>query len=171
MNLSQEEIKVSKSDFLVSKTDLKGKITYCNRQFMQIAGYKEVDLIGKPHNIIRHEDMPKTVFKFLWDNIKQKKEVFAFVKNRACCGRYYWVYANVTASLGDRGEIVGYHSVRRKPDEEAIKVISSIYETLLKIEKTDGVDSALKYLVGVLDEKKLEYNEFIIGLQHQTIRI
>lgn len=169
MDTNKDEIKVSKQDFLVSKTDTKGKITYCNREFMHIADYKESDLIGKPHNIIRHVDMPRTIFKLLWDNIKQKKEVFAYVKNRTSDGKFYWVYANITASLNDKGEIVGYHSVRRKPNENAIKSILTIYETLLKIEKSNGLEASLDYLLNFLKEKKLEYNEFIIGLQHGRI--
>jgi PAS domain S-box-containing protein len=68
-------------DFIVSKTDLKGRITYCNRVFIEFAGYDEHELMGEQHNIVRHPDMPRGVFKYLWDTLAQKKEVFAYVLN------------------------------------------------------------------------------------------
>lgn len=166
----EKEIKISKNDFLVSKTDTKGVITYCNREFMQIAGYKESELIKKPHNIIRHKDMPKTVFKLLWSYIQDKREIFAFVKNRTKDGGYYWVYANVTASIGEDKNIVGYHSVRRKPSESAIIAIEKIYKILLEKEQV-SVDNAMAFLDEFLADHELGYNEFIIGLQHESIRI
>ena len=72
-------IEMKEEDFIVSKTDLKGRITYTNKIFMKMAGYTEKELLGKPHNIIRHEDMPKAVFKLLWDMVQGKEEIFAFV--------------------------------------------------------------------------------------------
>ena len=84
------------NDFIVSKTDTKGRITYCNQIFMDMAEYTEEELLGKPHNLIRHPDMPKAVFKFLWDTIPTKQEVFAYVINRTKHGNDYWVYANIT---------------------------------------------------------------------------
>lgn len=166
----EKEIKVSNGDLLVSKTDTKGVITYCNRKFMKIAGYGENELIGKPHNIIRHKDMPKSVFKLLWSYIEEKREIFAFVKNRSNNGGYYWVYANVTASFDENGDIVGYYSVRRKPNEDAIKTIEGIYKMLLEKEE-DSADLATAFLGDFLAQHELGYNEFIIGLQHGTIRI
>ena len=110
------ERKMNDNDFIVSKTDLKGKITYCNRIFMDMAEYSEEELLGAPHNIIRHKDMPKDVFQLLWDRIQKKEEVFAYVVNRTKNNNEYWVFANVTASLDVRGNIIGYYSVRRKPN-------------------------------------------------------
>lgn len=162
-----KEVKVSQGDFIVSKTDLKGNITYCNREFMKIAQYREQELLGKPHNIVRHPDMPRAVFKLLWDNIKKKQEVFAFVKNKTSCGDFYWVYANVTASLDNDGNIVGYHSVRRKPNDDAIKTIQVIYKTMLEKERAQGMDASYDFLMNMLEENKLTYNEFIVGLQHR----
>ncbi len=169
--MSNEEVKVTKGKFLVSKTDLKGDITYCNREFMRIAGYSEAELLGQPHNIVRHEDMPKAVFKLLWDYIQEKREIFAFVKNKTKTGGFYWVYANVTASLDVKGDIVGYYSVRRKPEEHAVKSIEGVYAELNRIEKVDGMKGALKFLNDFLDKNEYSYNEFAIGLQHGKIRI
>ena len=153
------------NDFIVSKTDLKGKITYCNQIFMELAKYSEKELIGAPHNIIRHSDMPRIVFKLLWDRIQNKEEIFAFVKNLSKDGGYYWVYANVTASLDERGNIIGYYSVRRKPSEEGIKVTSDLYAKLLELERTGGMEASDRFLNDLLKEKGVSYDELIASLQ------
>ena len=105
---SKKEHQVSADAFLVSKTDVKGKITYCNVPFANIVGAKSEELIGKPHNIVRHPDMPKIVFQILWKYVKDKREVFAYVKNRSFDGGFYWVFANVTPSYDQNGNIIGY---------------------------------------------------------------
>lgn len=155
-----------KSDaFLVSKTDTKGRITYCNPPFIEIVGLSEQDLLGKPHNIIRHPDMPKTIFKLLWSKISKKEEIFAYVKNLSYDGGYYWVYANVTASTDKTGNIVGYYSVRRKANQKALDIIIPLYEKLLSLEKSSGVEAAEKHLFGLLQDKGVSYEEFSNNLQ------
>lgn len=156
---------LDENDFIVSKTDKSGRITYCNRVFMQLAEYEEEELIGKPHNFIRHEKMPRAVFKLLWERIENKEEVFAFVINKSKRNNYYWVYANVTASLDKSGNIIGYYSVRRKPNSEAVKVIEGLYTDMVRIEKNEGLEASMKFLTNLLDEKELSYDEFIINLQ------
>jgi len=152
-------------DFIVSKTDLQGKITYCNKIFMRLAKYTEEELIGAPHSIIRHPDMPKIVFKLLWDRVKNKEEIFAFVKNLSKDGGYYWVFANVTASLDINGNIVGYYSVRRKPSDEAINVLSDVYANMIELERSGGMEASGKYLNDLLKEKGVSYDELISSLQ------
>ncbi|MDO5045940.1 PAS domain-containing protein [Campylobacter sp.] len=156
---------VKESDFIVSKTDTKGKITYCNEAFLEIVGARSSDLLGKPHNIIRHPDMPRIVFKLLWDRIKSKKEIFAFVKNKSFKGGFYWVFANVTASLNEKGDIVGYHSVRRSPNMDGVKVIDGIYKKLLDAEKSGGMEASGKLLEQILKENKISYDELVHKLQ------
>lgn len=153
------------NDFIVSKTDLKGNITYCNQIFIKLSKYSEEELIGAPHNLIRHPDMPRVVFKLLWGRIQNKKEIFAFVKNLSKDGGYYWVFANVTASLDANGNIVGYYSVRRKPNETGIKAASDLYAKLVQLEKSEGMSASEKYLFGILEEKGIGYDEFIVSLQ------
>jgi PAS domain S-box-containing protein len=162
---NQNRYDLKPNDFIVSKTDLKGNITYCNQIFMQLAKYSEEELIGAPHNIIRHPDMPRVVFKLLWDRIKNKEEIFAYVKNLSKDGGYYWVYANVTASLDTNGRIVGYYSVRRKPSETGIEVCSGLYAKLLEEERRGGMEASGKYLNNLLAEKGLSYDELIASLQ------
>lgn len=167
MNLAtnSKERQVSSDAFLVSKTDTKGKITYCNMPFAEIVGAKSSELIGKPHNIVRHPDMPRVIFKFLWEYIKNKREIFAYVKNRSFDGSFYWVFANVTASIDERGNIIGFYSVRRKPNPKALEVIMPLYKDLLNAEKSGGMDASLKLFEQILKEKNTTYDEFMNNLQ------
>jgi len=162
---STTRTKLGNDDFLVSKTDLKGRITYCNKIFMKVAGYDESELLGKPHNIVRHPDMPRIIFKLLWNRIQNKEEIFAYVKNKTKNSGYYWVYANVTASVDDKGTIVGYYSVRRKVNEQALPVIEDLYAKLLQIESRGGIEASQRYLNNMLKEKGVSYDEFIATLQ------
>lgn len=164
-NVTSVERQVSESAFLVSKTDTTGKITYCNIPFIEIVGAKGSELIGKPHNIVRHPDMPRLIFKLLWERIKNKQEIFAYVKNRSFDGSFYWVFANITASVNENGNIVGYYSVRRKPNPKALEVIKPLYERLLSAEKSGGVDASARLLDEILKEKNVSYDEFVNSLQ------
>ena len=165
MQNNSQERQVSSDAFLVSKTDTKGKITYCNVPFMQIVGARSGELIGKPHNIVRHPDMPRIVFKILWEYIKNKKEVFAYVKNKSFDGSFYWVFANVTASLDQNGNIIGYYSVRRKPNPKALEIIIPLYKQLLEAEKGGGIDASSELLDNILREKNKSYDELMNDLQ------
>ncbi|WP_024954918.1 PAS domain-containing protein [Sulfurospirillum arcachonense] len=157
---------VVKADaFLVSKTDTKGRITYCNPPFMEIAGYKETQLLGKPHNIVRHPDMPKVIFKLLWEKIQAKEEIFAYVKNMSADGGFYWVFANVTASTDNKGNTIGYYSVRRKPNPKALEVIIPLYKELIELENKDGINASYSHIEKLLKEKGMSYEELSNHLQ------
>lgn len=155
-------------DFIVSKTDLKGQITYCNRIFIEFAKYSEEELLGKPHNIIRHPDMPRCIFKLLWDTVKQKKEINAYVKNLAKDGSFYWVHANITPVIDDKGDLVGYYSVRRKPREKRLDKVKDLYKTLLSEEKRHGGAKGLQesenLLQNLINNGGKDYEEFIFTL-------
>jgi PAS domain S-box-containing protein len=159
------EKKMYENDFIVSKTDLKGRITYVNKIFMDMAGYTEAELLGKPHNIIRHKDMPKAVFKLFWDYVQKGEEIFAYVKNKTKDGGIYWVYANVTPSLDENGKIIGYYSVRRMPNPGALKIIEPLYASILEAENRGGVSAGVELLEKLLHEKGVSYNELIISIQ------
>ncbi len=152
-------------DFIVSKTDTKGRIIYVNKIFMDLAEYGEDELLGKPHNIVRHPDMPKAIFKLLWERIQAKKEIFAYVVNTTKKGNHYWVFANVTASLDARGSIVGFYSVRRKPNPQALEIIKPLYKQLCDAERSGGVEASTKLLKQTLAEKGADYDEYIIHIQ------
>jgi len=149
-----EEIKLDPKRYIVSETDATGKITYANDYFMEVSGYSQEELIGKPHSIVRHPDMPKVVFKLLWQTIQQGKNINAVVKNLAKDGRYYWIFTEFEIRKDtDTGEIIGYHASRKTISKHVIEVIAKLYAKLLEIEKSDGVDASEKYLIAFLKEK------------------
>ena len=117
-------------DFLLSETDYKGIITYANDAFADVANYTIEELIGQPHNIIRHPDMPKIAFKGLWDDIKTKGFWSGYVKNARRGGGYYWVYATVLRKVNSEGKIT-YVSLRTKPTRSAIAEHDALYKTLV----------------------------------------
>jgi PAS domain S-box-containing protein len=162
-NNNQKSLK--ENDFIVSKTDTKGIILYGNRIFIELSGYAENELLGKPHSILRHADMPKIIFQLLWERIQNKKEIFAYVKNLCKDGSYYWVYANITASLDSSNNIRDFHSVRRKPTTKAMEVIPKLYQELLESEKNGGVEASKKLLEQTLEKKGVDYDTFVLSLQ------
>jgi PAS domain S-box-containing protein len=156
------------NDFIVSMTDTKGRITYGNRIFIEFSGYSEKELLGAQHNIIRHPDMPRVVFKLLWDKIQRREECFAYVKNMSKDGGFYWVFTNVTPTVDLSGNITGYFSVRRKPKFSGIEAITPLYAAMLEAEKNAGQQNAMtasgKILADVLKEKGLSYEELVLAI-------
>jgi len=164
---SHEKV-MREDDFIVSKTDLKGIITYGNRIFIEFSGYTEEELIGAPHSIIRHPDMPRAVFKLLWDTISQGKEIFAYVKNMSKDGSFYWVFTNVTPSYDQSGNMIGYYSVRRKPKASGVAVASQVYKAMLEAEQKAGpakaIEASTKLLLDILAEKGMSYEELVLAI-------
>lgn len=159
------EREVPQDQFLVSKTDTKGIIKYANVTFIKISGYTEEELIGKPHNIVRHPDMPRAVFKLLWDTIEKGEEFWGYVKNLAKDGSYYWVFAHVTPSYDLEGKkIIGYTSDRRKPKKKAVEKISKIYQEMLEAEKVGGIEAGIRKLQEILEKEGKDYAEFVFTL-------
>lgn len=156
---------MNENDFIVSKTDTKGVVTYGNRIFIQMSGYEKHEIIGANHNLIRHPDMPKVAFKLAWDTIKAGKEFFGIVKNLCKDGSYYWVFAYITADLDNKGNISGYTSFRRKPSENAVEEMTKIYQLLNDAEKNGGVEASEKLLNDYLKSNKTTYDDFIHQLQ------
>lgn len=165
---TDNELVMREEDFIVSKTDTKGIITYANRIFMEFAGYTEKELLGKQHNIIRHPDMPRAVFKLLWDTIQSGKEIFAYVKNLSHNGSFYWVFANITPVTDSAGSLIGYYSVRRKPRREVLPIVSDLYNKMLMEEKRagtkDAIQASTKILTDLLEKNKTSYEEFVLSL-------
>ncbi len=149
-----EEIVLDPKRYIVSETDEKGKITFCNDYFMEVSGYSKEELIGKPHSIVRHPDMPKVVFKLLWETISAGKNINALVKNLAKDGRYYWIFTEFEIRRDtDTGKIIGYHAARKSISKHVIEIINDLYKKLLEIEKNDSIDAAQTYLINFLKEK------------------
>jgi PAS domain S-box-containing protein len=156
------EIKLSPKRYIVSKTDPKGVIEYGNDYFVEISGYTEAELIGQPHSIIRHPDMPKIVFKMMWERIKKKENIMAVVKNLAKDGSYYWVVTEFESKSDPiTNEIISYTAFRKAAPKKAVEAIEPIYKKLIEIEATGGMEASEKYLRGFLEEKNVTYDELI----------
>jgi PAS domain S-box-containing protein len=157
-------------EIIVSKTDLKGHITYANNVFLRLADMTEKEALGAPHSVIRNPEMPRAVFKLLWDTIQQGKEIFAYVVNRSKNGDHYWVLAHVTPSYDASGNIIGYHSNRRVPERRILDdIIRPLYKDLLAEENShanrkEGLDASTNMLLNLLKEKGVGYDEFILTL-------
>ena len=127
--VTQREHPMADGETLVSTTDLDSIITYCNPAFIRISGFSKQELIGQPHNIVRHPDMPQEAYRDMWATIKAGQTWSACVKNRCKNGDHYWVLANVTPILRD-GRAVGYMSVRTKPSAEQVQQAQALYATM-----------------------------------------
>lgn len=166
---SGKERTFSENEIIVSKTDTKGQLTYVNDVFQSVSGFTESELIGRPHSLIRHPEMPRCVFKLLWDTISTGRELFAYVVNLAKNGDHYWVLAHVTPDMGGDGQVVGYHSNRRVPRREAVTRIQPLYRSLLQIEagapdRKQGMAAAHAALTDQLKREGKSYAEFVLGL-------
>lgn len=163
------EIQFDPDEIIVSKTDLRGRLTYANRVFLRVAGYTEDEVLGAPHSLIRHPDMPRCVFQLLWNTIQAERELFAYVVNLAKNGDHYWVLAHVTPSFDAAGQLVGFHSNRRVPERRAVERVRALYDHLRAEERRlgdsrAGMEAGTRLLEAALDEHGAPYDEFVFSL-------
>jgi PAS domain S-box-containing protein len=156
-------------EIIVSKTDTKGRIIYANEVFLRMAGFAEDEILGQPHSIIRHPDMPRCVFKLLWDTINTGAEIFAYVVNRSKNGDHYWVLAHVTPTFDAAGQLVSFHSNRRTPRPEAVAKATALYAELRAIENSHsdrkaGLEASFAAMVSKLEGLGVPYDEFVFAL-------
>jgi len=157
-------------ELIVSKTDLKGRITYANQLFLRMSDFTEKEVLEQPHSLIRHPDMPRCIFKLLWDQISTGNEIFAYVLNMGKKGDHYWVYAHVTPTFDANHKVIGYHSNRRVADPKVLSdKIVPLYAELRKIEGTnsnrkDGMNAASAALAQKLSDAGMAYDKFIQSL-------
>jgi len=165
---TQKERLMRDNDFIVSKTDIKGKITYANKIFIEFSGYSQDELLNAQHNIIRHPDMPRGVFKLLWDTLQSGQEFNGYVKNMSKDGGFYWVFANVTPSYDKNNKLIGYYSVRRKPSSQAVSIVEPVYKDMLDAEKKagakDAMDTSIALLLNVLEQQGVSYEQFAVSI-------
>lgn len=159
---------------IVSKTDPQGRLTYVNDLFVEISGYAESDLIGRPHNIIRHPDMPRAVFELLWRRISSGEEIFAYVVNLSADGSHYWVLAHVTPTKDAGGTIVGFHSNRRTAEASAVAAITGLYAELRAAEQRcatarEAVAAGVALLQERLDALGTTYDQFVWSLSGEEV--
>ncbi|MCF6301413.1 MAG: PAS domain-containing protein [Proteobacteria bacterium] len=132
--VTNEEILFPEGKLIVSRTDTFGYITHCNQAFVEMSGFDKTELIGKPHHILRHPDMPRAAFKDLWQTVKQQKKWSGYVKNLRKDGAFYWVYAVVVPNIRN-GKLVGFASIRRKPSQVKVHEHIKLYKTMLTKEQ------------------------------------
>jgi PAS domain S-box-containing protein len=166
---TNKEVFFDADDIIVSKTDRKGRIVYANDVFLDIAGYTEREVLGQPHSIIRHPDMPRAVFKLLWDTVLGGQEIFAYVKNMSRSGDHYWVFAHVTPSVDLNGEVAGFHSNRRVPRRPAVDAIAPLYADVSRVEAQhrngkDALAAGVQHLLDFIKSKKMSYEELVLAL-------
>ncbi len=166
--LTGHEIPFPADELIVSKTDPVGIMTYVNDIFIQMSGYAEEELLGRPHSLIRHPHMPRCVYQLLWETVKSGREIFAYVVNRCKNGDAYWVFAHVTPCYDDEtGKLIGYHSNRRAPSRDAVNKIIPVYKQLRDIELSLGdvgsppMEASRRALFDFLKQNKLSYDELI----------
>ncbi len=155
-------------EIIVSKTDLTGRITYANEIFLRVSGYSEKEALGAPHSMIRHPDMPRSVFQVLWDRLRAGKEIFAYVVNLAKNGDHYWVFAHVTPSFDASGKIIGFHSNRRVAQDKPRRTMEGLYAVLRGEEarqpdKASAVRAGVARLEAELAKAGVSYDEFIFA--------
>ncbi|WP_433790820.1 PAS domain-containing protein [Actinoplanes sp. CA-252034] len=153
-------------EIIVTKTDLKGRITYANDVFLRVSAYDEHEIVGQPHSVIRHPDMPRCVFRLLWDTIQENQEIFAYVVNLAGDGAHYWVLAHVTPSTDTSGRPSGYHSNRRVPTAGALRQIEPLYASLVAEERrhsrpADALEASTAMLTENLAARGMSYDQYL----------
>lgn len=162
------ELQLEQGERIVSRSDLDGNLVEGNPIFWKMTEYEPEEILGKPHNVIRHPDMPQIAFRLLWSKIYNDRDINAFVLNRTKNNNHYWVYATVSP-VTDRksGEKKGYISIRKRPNYEAVKQIEDIYEILRDVEKQDGYEAAKEVLRGLLEKHGMRWSDLMSKMQAQ----
>lgn len=163
-------------EIIVSKTDLKGVITYANDVFVRVSGYTEAQLLGRPHNVIRHPEMPRAVFRLLWQAIEAGEEIFAYVNNLAADGGHYWVLAHVTPSFGPGGRVTGYHSNRRWVPPEVRREVEQVYSAVRAAERSvtrtpEAIAAGVAAVEAHLAAVGQTYEEFVWSFAGRGVRV
>jgi len=161
MNNKNKEIKCTTQEIIISRTDLKGNIIYHNETFAKINAFDGASVIHKAHNIVRHPDMPKSIYKIIWSIIEQGLPIQALLKNKTNDGHYYWTLVDWKIQKNRNNQVISYVAYGKQAPDHAIKSLEPIYKMMLEIEKEHDVDSAVEYLHSFLDEKKLTYREYM----------
>ncbi len=156
-----QEILIPDEEVLISVTDPKGIITEVNDVFCEVAGYSTEELVGASHNVIRHPDMPKVMFKIVWEHIKDRENVMALVKNLAKDGRYYWILTDFVTKVNASRQVVNYTAYRRPICKDVQNAIIPLYKALNAIEDVAGMETSEKFLNEYLENKGMTYDEMI----------
>lgn len=164
-----KEVGWNKSQVVISETDVYGRITNVNDVFCNVCGYSPEEMIGQPHSIIRHPDMPKLIFKLLWDNLKAGNNFIGVIKNLAKSGEYYWVITDFEMRRDATGNITHYIARRKSVPKAVIEnYVAPLYETLLKLEKVGGMELSSRFFKNYLAKQGKDYIDFIIDVMNEN---
>ena len=164
-----KEVGWNKSQVVISETDVYGRITNVNDVFCNVCGYSPDEMIGQPHSIIRHPDMPKLVFKLLWDNLKVGNNFIGVIKNLAKSGEYYWVITDFEMRRDATGNITHYIARRKSVPKAVIEnYVAPLYQTLLKLEKVGGMELSSRFFKNYLAKQGKDYIDFIIDVMNEN---
>ena len=163
------EVVWNKSQVVISEADVYGRITNVNDVFSNVCGYSPDEMIGQPHSIIRHPDMPKLIFKLLWDNLKAGNNFIGVIKNLAKSGEYYWVITDFEMRRDATGNITHYIARRKSVPKAVIEnYVAPLYETLLKLEKVGGMELSARFFKNYLAKQGKDYIDFIIDVMNEN---
>ena len=165
---TKREFFLPDDQLIITKTDTQGRLIYCNPIFIEISGYSEAELLGQQHNIVRHPDMPRGLFHLLWETLKAGGEFNGYLKNLRKDGGFYWVFANITPSYATDGALLGYYSVRRRPEKEALVFLEGLYREMVESEKATrgkkAIAASTAVMNALLSERGVDYDPFIFSL-------
>ena len=163
----KNEIKCATQQIIISRTDTEGNIIYCNPIFLEINNFKSFEVIKQPHNIVRHPDMPKTIFHIIWSIIKQGLSIQAVIKNKTNDGHYYWTLVSIHAQKDRNNKVISYIAYAKQAPNSIIKVMEPLYQILCEIEQEVGIDASIQYLESYLKEENMTYSQY---MKHLTKR-
>ncbi len=157
----KNEIKCATQQVIVSRTDTEGNIVYCNPTFLELNGFKSSEVIKKPHSIVRHPDMPKSIFRIIWSIIQQGYPIQALIKNKTNDNHYYWTLINIKPQKDRDNKIISYVAYGKQAPDAVIKEIEPLYKIMVEIEKDISIDAALEYMESHLNEKGMTYAQYM----------
>jgi len=155
------EIKCAYQEVIISRTDTKGNIIYCNSTFRKVNAFEGASVINQSHSILRHPDMPKVIFDIVWKTIAKGLPIQAILKNKTKDNRYYWTMIDWKPQKDMNNKIVSYVAHGKQAPQQIIDIIEPLYDILKDIEKEHGLKSALTYLHAYLDEQDMTYSQYL----------
>lgn len=164
---NDNEVIIVPDKVIMSKTDYKGVIQFANEYFIEVCGYNQEELIGKPHNIIRHPDMPKIIFQTMWEKLHKGENLYAVVKNLTKDGSYYWVVTKFETTFDNDGNILSHYARRKAVPAKVRESAESIYKTILAIEKHNP-DLAKEAFNEILEKYQLTYDGFFLAIAEMS---
>lgn len=159
---NSKQVKLDELLPIVSRTDTKGNIKYVNHYFKEITGYKDEEVLGRSHNIVRHPDMPKIIFTLMWQRLKDDQDILTILKNRTKDGNYFWITTSFKTTYSEATKHKnGYIAVTHAAPKQAVKEIEALYKKLLEIEKSEGEVGSIKYLLDFFEANDTNYDDYL----------